>query len=269
MVQFFYPKVEGFTMNIICRECNIEKPLSAEFFEQRTDNGLYRHICISCLRASQREAYKARHKDKIEAKATKIAEEDKLFSEGKYTCQHCNQIMSLKQFNKHALGRLGLDSTCRNCKIHLKEKRFKESGSLRTCRKCGVKANTVDELSLFVKSKNGKFGRFNFCKSCHSTSESNKLHNNALIRRVGKFGITVDTYHSMIESQNNCCAICNKHKDDFTGRGNSFHIDHCHESGKVRGLLCSNCNTGLGQFKDNINSMKSAIQYLIKNIKNV
>ena len=84
-------------------------------------------------------------------------------------------------------------------------------------------------------------------------------------KRVKKFGITVDEYNLLVEKQNNSCAICGKHKSEFTGRGNNFHIDHCHTTGKVRGLLCSNCNTGLGQFKDNQVLLENAIQYLIKN----
>lgn len=253
-------------MNRICRNCGDEKPLSTEFFEKRTDNGLYRHICLTCLRASQRDRYIKAHKDKKDAKYKKIAEEDALFNSGKYKCQCCNQVQLLSQFNKHKLGRLGIDTTCRNCKQHMKDKRLQDSGALRECRKCGVKASNTEELELFVKSTNSKFGRYNICKSCHTDSDSNRYHNNSLLKRVKKFGITVEQYNNFVSIQNNSCAICGKPKEEFTGRGNNFHIDHCHTSGKVRGLLCSHCNTGLGQFKDSINSLQNAIQYLRQNV---
>ena len=258
--------MEGFTMTRVCRDCGEEKTLSTEFFERRSDNGLYRHICLSCLRASQRDRYMKAHKEKQEAKAKKIAEEDALFNSGKYKCQHCNQVQKLSQFSVNKNGRLGIETTCKNCKQHMKDKRLKESGNLRCCKKCGLIARNIEELELFVKSKYSKFGRYNICKKCHTKSDSNTKHNNSLEKRVKKFGIEVYEYNMMVAKQRNCCAICKKPKEQFEGRGNNFHIDHCHTSGKVRGLLCSNCNTGLGQFKDNIKSLENAIQYLKQNV---
>lgn len=249
-------------MNRICRECGEEKPLSTEFFEKRSDNGLYRHICLSCLRAQQRDRYSKTHRDKQVAKAEKLSKEDKLFSEGKFECSHCKQIQNLSAFNKHKQGRLGIETICKNCKQYFKDKRAKENGALRTCRKCGKVATNTTELELFVKDKNSVFGRFNLCKECHTQSDSNRYYNNSLEKRVKKFGITVEQYNQFVKDQNNCCAICKKPKEQFDGRGNNFHIDHCHTTGKVRGLLCSNCNTGLGQFKDDIKSLENAIQYL-------
>ena len=253
-------------MTRICRDCGEEKPLTAEFFESRSDNGLYRHTCLKCLRAQQRDRYTKAHKEKQEAKANKIAEEDALFNSGKYKCQCCNQVQLLSQFNKHKQGRLGIEATCRNCKQYLKDKRLKESKGLRACRKCGINARNKDDLELFVKDSKSRFGRYNLCKKCHASADSNKKANNSLEKRVKKFGITVDEYNNFISTQNNCCAICGTNKDDFNGRGNNFHIDHCHSTNKVRGLLCNNCNTGLGQFKDNVQNLKNAIQYLIKNV---
>lgn len=253
-------------MTRICRDCGEEKTLSTEFFEQRSDNGLYRHICLSCLRANQRDNYKNRHSEAIEAKAIKIAKEDSLFNSGKFECQRCNQVQKLSSFSANKQGRLGIETTCKNCKQYMKDKRDKESGSLRKCRTCGTCAKNAEELELFVKSKDSKFGRYNLCKKCHTESDTNRNSNNSLDKRCRKFGITADEYNNFISIQNNSCAICNKHKDEFSGRGNNFHIDHCHTSGKVRGLLCSNCNTGLGQFKDNIKSLENAIQYLSSNI---
>jgi hypothetical protein len=253
-------------MTKVCRDCGEEKTLSTEFFERRSDNGLYRHTCLSCLRAKQRDAYTKRHYDAIEAKAKKISKEDSLFSSGKFKCQKCNQVQHLTAFRKHKQARLGIETTCKSCKEHMKEERIVKSGTLRKCRTCGDEAKNVEQLELFVKDTKSKFGRYNICKKCHTSSDSARYHNNSLEKRCKKFGITIDEYNNFVSIQNNSCAICKKHKDDFSGRGNNFHIDHCHTSGKVRGLLCSNCNTGLGQFKDDIKSLESAIQYLKLNV---
>ena len=62
----------------------------------------------------------------------------------------------------------------------------------------------------------------------------------------------------MIVQQNGCCAICNT----ALSTSKAVHLDHCHISGDIRGVLCQPCNIGLGGFKDNIESLENAIEYL-------
>ena len=78
-----------------------------------------------------------------------------------------------------------------------------------------------------------------------------------------KFGITTKDYDRMLIEQNNCCAIC---FSTYTGdkRSKNFHVDHCHATEKVRGLLCSACNKGLGLFSESEQKLKSAIEYVRK-----
>lgn len=108
---------------------------------------------------------------------------------------------------------------------------------------------------VFTKTVNiANKTRLKFC------SRSCKLK----LRRVNRYGTTKEILLDMIKDQNNCCAICKKAFDYVDIHG--VNIDHCHKTGKVRGLLCVNCNQGLGQFKENIVSMKEAIKYLEKNL---
>ena len=80
-----------------------------------------------------------------------------------------------------------------------------------------------------------------------------------------RYGITREDYNLMLENQNYTCAIC--HTTDV-GRGHThFHVDHNHDTGEVRGLLCDKCNRGLGYFNDNIKTITNAIKYL-ENTKN-
>jgi len=79
-----------------------------------------------------------------------------------------------------------------------------------------------------------------------------------------EFGITLDAYNILLEAQNNVCAICkkpptNKHKYDKI-----LYVDHDHKTGKVRGLLCSSCNTLLGFAKDKASLLREAAIYLEK-----
>jgi len=77
------------------------------------------------------------------------------------------------------------------------------------------------------------------------------------------YNLTVEEYDAILESQGNKCAICYSAVPGGKGR---FHVDHNHETKEIRGLLCHHCNLGLGNFKDNINSLLRAIAYLNKEV---
>lgn len=76
-----------------------------------------------------------------------------------------------------------------------------------------------------------------------------------------KYGITFEELVQMSKRQGQKCAICNKHFTDES-RSRGAHVDHDHVTGKVRGLLCGRCNTGLGLLGDNIRTLANAIVYL-------
>lgn len=71
-----------------------------------------------------------------------------------------------------------------------------------------------------------------------------------------KFSLSVEDYNSMLKEQDGVCAIC---KSTCT---RSLAVDHCHTTGKIRGLLCNNCNRGIGHLKDSILLLESSIRYL-------
>lgn len=81
-----------------------------------------------------------------------------------------------------------------------------------------------------------------------------------------KIKISFLEYKNMIEKQNNLCIICNKSETSIAKSGvtKTLAIDHCHKTGKIRDLLCSKCNVGLGNFNDDIELIKKAILYLEK-----
>lgn len=81
-------------------------------------------------------------------------------------------------------------------------------------------------------------------------------------RRVtlAEYNLTPEMYAEMLDKQQNRCKICGT--EDPVHWSGRFQIDHCHTTGKVRGLLCSPCNGGMGMFKDRIDILESAISYL-------
>ena len=98
------------------------------------------------------------------------------------------------------------------------------------------------------------------CKYC--SSEHKRVGN--VCRRCEqywyKYKIRVPDYNAMLKQQNGKCAICKC--DDAKSPTGSFCVDHCHTTNKVRGLLCVNCNTGIGSLKEDSNIFSNALSYL-------
>ena len=78
------------------------------------------------------------------------------------------------------------------------------------------------------------------------------------------YGLTPEDYQLMFNNQNGVCAICKKPESvlNKTGTVRNLAVDHCHITGKVRGLLCTNCNIALGKFQDDKNLLRDALSYL-------
>ena len=77
-----------------------------------------------------------------------------------------------------------------------------------------------------------------------------------------RYGITIEQYSAMFDEQKSMCAICNTLSGD--GKGQRLHVDHDHATGKVRQLLCFQCNRGLGAFKDDLTLFQRSMDYLKK-----
>lgn len=91
--------------------------------------------------------------------------------------------------------------------------------------------------------------------------------NHKALNLLRRYGITELEYQEMLKKQKGCCAICGVDKpipshNSKDGSPQRLAIDHCHETGKVRGLLCFSCNRGIGYLKDSIELLESAIIYL-------
>ena len=108
-----------------------------------------------------------------------------------------------------------------------------------------------------------------YCKPCERSRgrkyysdnrERMKEHLRHKSRKI-LYGITKEQFESLIEKQNNSCAICGIKEPG--GKGN-WHVDHDHTTGIIRGLLCHKCNTGLGLFRESKLILSEAINYLEK-----
>ena len=137
------------------------------------------------------------------------------------------------------------------------------------CSKC----KEIKPKSDFCKNKSRKDGLAYYCKPCkngmhieYQKTDTAKKNHVDVIRKShlkSKYGVTQDEYDLNLELQDNACKICKTDASEFTS---SLHVDHCHETGELRGLLCVSCNSALGQFKDDIELLEDAIDY-VKNSK--
>ena len=86
-------------------------------------------------------------------------------------------------------------------------------------------------------------------------------------RWKSRYNITPEQYDEMLIIQDNKCAICGQTESathNTSKKVQRLAVDHCHKTGKVRGILCQDCNRGLGKFKDDIGRLENAIKYLQK-----
>lgn len=95
------------------------------------------------------------------------------------------------------------------------------------------------------------------CNSCSYFRYQAKHREHNLMKN---YGITTDVYHSMLASQDGGCAICSRTTPG--GRGNFFHVDHNHTTGKVRALLCAGCNMAIGHLREDPEVARRLADYL-------
>ena len=163
-----------------------------------------------------------------------------------------------------------LQTWCKECsKKFIPILRLPRDGETRLCRNCSRDLPLSSEY--FYASKKSATGLGSRCKDCRRKDARRWLENNIVrgrsTRRVwklkAKYGINQAVYLQMLIKQSSLCAICS------TAFTETPHIDHCHTTRKVRGLLCFKCNNMLGLAKDSISTLHNAIRYIESAVENV
>ncbi len=192
-------------------------------------------------------------------------------------CTKCGAEKPHTDFHKDSLRKDGLNSWCITCvrearknnyggKRKVGEAAYKSSREnikngiiiYKQCIKCDI---TQSEME-FNKNVQSKDGLQSWCITCaRDQSAIYEKTRGKFIRIKKKYGITKEEYHNLIESQNGLCPICN-----LSLNGDSqIDIDHNHKTNKVRGVLHTLCNKGLGCFDDEPQRFRNAIKYLENN----
>lgn len=155
---------------------------------------------------------------------------------------------------------------CAKCKIpkelnadNFSRDKYDKTGFTYQCKVCRAVKQKEWVLKNPHKAKEAndknKVKRKEFYDSPEGILSSRRAH----LKR--NFNLTLDEYNSMLDSQNGKCMICGG--TEMNNKNKVLCVDHDHKTGKIRGLLCGLCNSGLGKFRDNKQFLENAIKYLI------
>ncbi|NMO53499.1 recombinase [Actinoplanes sp. TBRC 11911] len=191
---------------------------------------------------------------------------DSLGSGGK-VCPQCRRTLPFSEFHSNVRRSDGLAFYCKSCANVRSEQSRRKRGvqerrqstepvppGSKWCPDC----DTIKPLAEFAQTKSKASGYHSYCLPCHNARgiETNiRLHGSSReyhLRR--RYGIGQAEFDELVAEQGGVCAIC--------GGPDPQHVDHDHRTGWVRGILCFNCNGGLGQFRDSPEFLAGAITYL-------
>ncbi|NUR74533.1 MAG: recombinase [Hamadaea sp.] len=179
----------------------------------------------------------------------------------------CARILSLDEFHSDRRRPDGRSFYCRSCARVRNEASRRRRGisaarrpevpvapGNKWCPDCGETKSVED----FPRTRAKTSGLHSYCKPCHTlrTRETaTRLYGGFREYHLRhRYGIGEEAFQEMLLEQGGCCAICHDPNPD--------HVDHDHVTGEVRGILCFNCNGGLGQFRDDRELLARAIEYL-------
>lgn len=135
-----------------------------------------------------------------------------------------------------------------------------------SCVRC-VRERGKNQQATYRKTKDGLQSRKRYEQGPAGKAARKRYNTSNAVKEArrwqqvrSRYGLTQDEINSMITEQSNLCSICNNVMD---GPRDPV-VDHCHETNKIRSMLCWSCNVGLGHFKDNVQSLLAAADYLEK-----
>lgn len=203
-------------------------------------------------------------------------------------CSVCGAVKPLHEFHRAPRGKFGRESRCKECKAARRKAEYVPAvpdpvarearytghrGDTKTCTKC----EETKPVSEFSQRGMGAYGPLlrSSCKACNS-ERAKQWHADNPGRAVSNkrkqllwelYRLTPQDYFRILDAQGGVCAICGKPPGAAHARDMRLAVDHDHETGSVRGLLCQSCNRAIGLLGDNPVLMRRAISYLLRNKK--
>lgn len=191
------------------------------------------------------------------------------------SCTKCGEIKALDEFSPHKRGKYGRQPQCREC---VKEYKRTHRELIKKQRKRWLEKNPTalertrkHARDAYYRDRENRIDRVRKYSAANAETireRKREYTKRTVAQRRNKrledmYGITAAEYDAMAAAQDGCCAICS---GEPLGRGNRLHIDHDHASGKIRGLLCTRCNTAIGHLQDSPDICRAAAEYLEQNL---
>lgn len=185
-----------------------------------------------------------------------------LLQEGRLRCTKCCNIYDIANFYKCRGYLTGYKSVCKPC-ANIISKKYRENHQKKhrsnlvvvmdslDCKKC----KKILPTAQFTRDASNHRGFAFQCKKCVKTRPHRQLEYQNWQAKKKMYGVTKDHFYKMLSEQKGVCLICKKTPKRFV-------IDHNHTTKKVRGLLCNNCNSGIGYLGDSISMLRNAAIYL-------
>lgn len=254
------PAVEA--SNKRCSECLEVKPL-AEFYSHKTTADGASGACRDCTKARTLRNSDAKRGGPTVRRMPPPGQ-------GNKRCNTCREVKPVAEFYPRKRG--DLTASCRVCtkaqtkasreRVKVQPKIALPPDAVKRCDYC----KQTMLVSGFPRNQGQPDGLARICKPCNNAktrawgaANPIRMRNRQLI---GLYGITLTERDAMIAAQGGRCAICKRIPDPLPKKAGGLHVDHCHAKGDVRGMLCSDCNRGLGCFADNPEYLMSAARYL-------
>lgn len=126
---------------------------------------------------------------------------------------------------------------------------------MKQCNRC---QNVLNDMNWQISYQTRQYY---LCKECDKLKQRQRQASLPKRKFFKRYGLTETAYEELVAGSNGCCAICSTQNNN----GKDLCIDHCHTTGKVRGLLCNKCNMALGLLSDRIDLLDKAKEYLNEN----
>lgn len=182
-------------------------------------------------------------------------------------CRDCGESKNLDDFTISKKNRDGHGTYCRAC-FNKRDRDYRERRAaaqgrevrrrrevppdMKFCSRC----DTIQPIESFGKNRSTQDGRTTYCKPCHNLAGRESRDRAGGAREYHprrRYGITGADFDAMVEAQGGTCAVCD---------GKPEHVDHDHKTGRVRGILCFNCNQALGNVRDDLTVLQGLMDYL-------
>lgn len=169
-------------------------------------------------------------------------------------CSACQKVLPASAFASNRSRPDGLQANCRECAAEYYRRSQEAKGKTvrvkvpvpRGHKRC-PQGEEIKPHSQWERNKTSSDGWASYCRDC-------RVARNRVSYFQRKYGLTPTELDAMVAEQQGICCIC------LTGPAE--HVDHCHETGRVRGVLCFNCNSAIGKLGDDPDVIRRAIAYL-------